>query len=406
MELCICGISSLSILRSIRCARRALPATRCGLVAPDPGGKGRWSRKALARALDGIGPAAGFSAERPLHVMAPSAQSRLQPRWATSSVCSLDLPSDAFVRLDNGVRISSPELLFIEMGAVMSPAIHLLLGMELTGRFSRDAEKPREGNAFYDIEPVTSVAKLSAFIDACPNIKGVVQARKTVDLIVENAWSPMEAIIAALFSLPLSEMGYNLSPINLNERKVASEELAGALEKDSRVPDLLIRGTKIGLNYDGSDHFGLKHIADAARLCGARPGEKHLEDELAEAMAESRKRIIADKRRDRDLATMGYTVLPITLEDLAEQGALDRVVKQLCIALERAGRDMSLTLLLLDMKPLAKSRQEFIWSMMPGGSGNAVADSNPLRNVVLSQATVDLATGKITGKSTVDISHI
>ena len=406
MELCICGVSALSIIRSIRCGRRALPSKRCSLTAPIPGGKGRWSRKALARALGALGPVAGFSRDRPLHVMAPSAQKRVQPRWAVNSVCTFDLPDDSFISLGDGIAFSSPELLFVEMGAVMSPAVHLLLGMELTGRFSRNAGKPREADAVYGIDPVTSVEKLRAFIDAAPPIKGIVQARKTVDLIVENAWSPMEAIIAALFSLPLSEMGYNLSPIDLNERKVASEELAGALEKDSRVPDLLIRGTKIGLNYDGSDHFGLKHIADSARLCGARPGEKHLEDELAEAIAESRRRIVADKRRDRDLATMGYTVLPITLEDLAEQGALDRVVKQLCIALERAGRDMSLTLMLLDMKPLAKSRQEFIWSMMPGGSGIAVADSNPLRNVVLSQATVDLATGKITGKSTVDITHI
>ena len=406
MKLCICSTSALSIIRSIRCSRRALPAKRCGIMAPDPGENVRWSRAALARALDGLGPVARFSHERPLHVMAPSAQTRVQPRWAKSTVCSLDIPENTFISLGNGIAFSSPELLFVEMGAIMSPAVHLLLGMELTGRFSRNAEKPREAGAVYDIEPVTSVDKLRSFIDGAPPIKGIIQARKTLDRIAENAWSPMEAIIAALFSLPLSELGYNLSPIDLNERKVASEELALALEKPSRVPDLLVRGTKVGLNYDGSDHFGLKRIADAARLCGARLGEKHLEDELAEAMAESRRRIVADKRRDRDLTTMGYTVLPVTFEDLAEQGGLDHVVIQLCAALEREGRNMSLALLLLGLEDLAESRQAFIWSMMPGGSGKGGADSQPLRNVMLSQATIDLETGKITGKHTVDITHI
>ena len=147
----------------------------------------------------------------------------------------------------------------------------------------------------------------------------------------------MEALLAALLVLPGNELRYDLWPFALNPRKEASEHIMAYTHASSRVPDILFSGTSIGLNYDGEDHFGLWRIAETAAAAERDPGNGHLAEEAVRALADARQRIIADKRRDRDLEALGYVVMPVTKEDLQERGGLDRVIKQVIDAIEREG---------------------------------------------------------------------
>ena len=265
MQLTCNGLTALRLIRAIRTGSvHGTLSSRCNMHAPDPGEAGRWSSRLLQAELERFGAAGAFSPQQPLHVIVPRKEGRLQLKGVKCAFRTTLHPPGSFVDLGQGLAISSPELLFVELARVMEPAVHLLLGMELCGRFSRDAINPRNGTVTYNLDPVTSVARLRSYAREASAIRGARKALATIDRIEENAWSPMEALLAALIVLPGDEFGYDLWPISLNERKEASERLRPYVSSDSRVPDLLFRGTSVGLNYDGEDHFGLLRIAQAA----------------------------------------------------------------------------------------------------------------------------------------------
>lgn len=364
-------LHSLTALRLIRAARsRGIPAglhARCDLLAPITDGSASWTRATLRDALSWLGPMADFSPQRPLHVLCPSRETRIRTSGVKSSYCTVDLPAGAFVSLGHGVAIAGPELLFVEMARVMEPIVHLLLGMELCGGFSRDPLDPHDGPASYNVAPVTSIEKLRAFARQAHGLNGASGALETIDRIVENAWSPMEALIAALLVTPVNDLGYDLWPIVLNPRKEVSEYLAPYADKSSRVPDILFKGTHVGLNYDGADHFGLERIAQAAREAERNPGDARLAREAQEALRDARARIVADKRRDRELEAMGYVVPAVTKEDLLEPGGLDKVVAQVVGAIAREGsRDTAFAADAVSFPRLCEFRQLLIRSLMPG----------------------------------------
>ena len=368
MNLTLNSLTALRITRAIRSKQlRCSLSRRCGLLPPDPAPNMRWSRKSLSSGLAFLGSAVEFSENRPLDVLVPKKDQRLQVKGTSSTFRLGTYPTGSFVDLGNGIAMAGPEMLFVELARAMDPAIHLLLGMELCGCFSRDALNPRGGDVAYSIAPATSVKQLRAFAQEASWIRGSEKAFATIDRIVENAWSPMEAIIAALAVLPRTELGYDLWPITLNPRKELGERLARLSDKDARVPDIMFTGTSVGLNYDGEDHFRLGEIARAAVALDRDPGNSQRAKELDDALVEARARIVADKRRDRDLMAMGLTVFSVTKEDLEEPGGFDRVMGQVVEAIEREGaRNLMWHRAAAAHDLLALPRQDFIWSLMPG----------------------------------------
>lgn len=376
MLLTLNSLTALRVTRAIRSGqvKRGF-LRRCDLLGPDLQASERWSAKEISKNLAFLGPAASFSKQRQLDVLVPEKKLRLQTIGVNSTFRIGTYPPGSFVDLGNGIAMSGPELLFTELVRVMDPAVHLLLGMELCGCFSRDAENPRGGNVRYGIPPVTTVDKLRKFAETAHWIRGAERALETIDRIVENAWSPMEAIVAALLVLPRRDLGYDLWPITLNPRKELGERLSRLSGADSRVPDIMFSGTNVGLNYDGEDHFKLDKIAQAAAASALDPGSSDRACELEEALSDARACIVADKRRDRDLMALGLTVFSITKEDLAERGGFDHVAGQVIEAIERtARRNMAFHRSALDGGLYAQARQDFIWSLMPGPRAGAARE--------------------------------
>ena len=367
MNLTLNGLTALRVIRAIR--GKALSGSlqrRCDLASPDPSPSARWTKNRLVKAVDHLRPTIDYPSHK-FDVLVGSSDQRLQTKGVRCTYRTREYPSQAFVDTGNGIVVSGPELVFVELARVMDPAVHLLLGMELCGRFSRSAINPRSGTVTYGIEPPTSVERLRAFAREAHWIRGAEQALATIDEIVENAWSPTEALIAALITLPHDSLGYDLWPIILNSRKELGERLVMTSDVSSRVPDILVAGTNVGLNYDGKDHFRLEEIADAAVALDRDPGNVALARELERALHDARARIVADKRRDRDLMAMGYTIFSVTKEDLEEQGGFDRVMMQVIEAIEASGkRDLSELRRVMSQQDLARARQDFIWSLMPG----------------------------------------
>lgn len=344
-------LSALAILRTIRSAHGKL-GKRIDLGVPQlPFGK-RWTRRAVSPERY-----CGRAKGETVYVAVPSGSARIRTSGVVSTVYSSGLPRKAFADIGDGFSVVSPELLFVEMGAAMSLPTQVMLGMELCGTFSRDAADPRMGTVTYGVDPVTSVAKLNSFVQSAKYLTGLNQSREALSYVVDNAWSPMEATIATLGTLPVTEFGYDMGPMRLNVRIEAEDQMKDLGGKASRVPDLLFDGTPVGINYDGKGHFDLDGLVASARQ----------DDGAVDARArEVREKLVDDLRRTRELAASGYVILPATSEDIFAKGGLDALMFEAMRAIEHfGGRDMAVQKLALQNKAQAKARQRLIWSLLP-----------------------------------------
>lgn len=193
MQLAVNGSSALAVLRAIRSGKcpvcDACPGTlaRRDLTAPALDEGAKWTRGRLDLSAFGVAPA---SKQHPTHVAVPTAATRIRSPYARSTCYTRELPQGSFVDTGAGLLFSSPELLFIEMSKAMDPAALALLGYELCGTFSRDPVDPRVGDVTLDVEPVTSVARIAAYLKAYGGKLSVPRARAALSSIADNAWSP------------------------------------------------------------------------------------------------------------------------------------------------------------------------------------------------------------------------
>lgn len=72
----------------------------------------------------------------------------------------------------------------------------------------------------------------------------------------------MEAVVAALMSLPVTDCGYGLGPLVLNQRISARTQEAGSRAPATRVPDILVSGSTVGINYDGHELLDLDGLTE------------------------------------------------------------------------------------------------------------------------------------------------
>lgn len=372
MRVTFCEHTALAITRSLRSrdpTTSALtdPRARTDLEPFDISPRKRLTKSVFDSASLHIGNP--FAAARPTRIAVTDVTSRLHSQYATSRLYVSGLPERSFVRIGNGVAISCPELLFVEMSCEMSPIQHLMLGHELCGGFSRSADDPRSGDVKYGCRPVTSVNAIRSFIEQTKHVRGLKEAHRTLDILEDGAWSPMESLVAAFMRLPLDNFGYNMGALRLNQRIFTPRELLATAEKESRVPDILLVGTSVGINYDGMAHLDLAAIAKSALKAGVENSEDPSTEahrELARTMRSVRKKAVDDVRRNRELAADGLTVFPITKEDLREKGGFDRVIHQVLESIERTSDlDMTQTRKALADRNLCDMRQQLIWALLP-----------------------------------------
>ncbi len=351
MRIALSGHSALAALRATRAAGIDLATLpRMELPSPDPSPAQRWTRRALCDR------AWSFAHRGTLEVVVPSARERIRTKDVSCHVCSAGLPEQSYLDIGNGLAIPCPELLFIEMGQHLSPIAHQLLGMELCGTYSRPGA--------YQLPAATSVERLSVYSAEVRHVDGVEQARKVTARILDNAWSPMEAVTATLVSLPLYEMGYGLRGLVLNPRTRIAEG------SGTRVPDMVIAGTNVGLNYEGEGHLDLDSIVLAATETLLRPQGSDPQRMLDESVARVREKYVDDRRRDRELWQAGLTVFPLTKEDLYQEGAMDGLMLSVYTAIEReTGRSMRRQRSFVLDRRFRHERQLRIWSLLPGEVG-------------------------------------
>lgn len=351
MQLALSGRSALAALRALRADKTCSidDLVRGDLPTPDPAPAQRLTRRVIESQ------AGSYYVDGQLEVAVARREDRVRTKGVSCSVHATALPEGSYLELGGGLWIPCPELLFVEMGPYLSPVAHQLLGMELCGGYA----KPDT----YLMPPVTSAEKVRAYVEELRGMEGLPQARLVAPRLIDNAWSPREAIIALLARRPTSRLGYGMPPIVLNSRMVVGD---GA----TRVPDIMFAGTPVGINFEGEGHLDLGGIVSAATEAVLNPGSPTGQRELDGQIGKVRGKYVDDQRRNRDLLAEGLTVFTVTNEDLLQEGGLDSVMLQCMTAIKRAGgTDLSRQRHAVLNRLLAHKRQLLIWSLMPGQVG-------------------------------------
>ena len=209
-------------------------------------------------------------ASRPLHVLVPAKSAANCLDGVVCHVRSLPLPSGSFVRVDENMLISSPELCFVQMAGALSLPLLVRLGFELCGLY---ALRPDGGVDYWRPLPPTTAAAIGAYLDACRRVPGAREARKALRFIATGSGSPMETVLACMLCLPARFGGYGM-PLPLMNYRIerncdkGSDSVPGAGGMGSYyLCDLYWPQAKLDVEYD-SDlvHTGSDRIAyDAAR---------------------------------------------------------------------------------------------------------------------------------------------
>ena len=353
MKLSVNGLAGLRILRDVRRRDPSALRRRIDPPAPDPAPRKRWTVGALP--LDALLLSEPPTKKRPLDVVVPKPAQRLGAGFVRNTVYGAGVRPGSFVDAGNGLAIPSPELLFVDMVGKLRFPVLVLLGYELCGTFGRDPADPMMGTVTFGVEPATSVAKIREFLEACTYLPGREDAYRALTYVADNAWSPMEAVLATMLTLPLTEGGYGLGELRLNVRHENPPELVARGCPESRVPDIELAVAPVGFNYDGRGHYDLQAVAAATDGAGR-----------AAAIKEARSKYVDDLRRNRELMAMGKMILPVCSEDLFEEGALDALVVEALRCVEAMGVEVpGFAIGYLASAGAAKRRQELLWSMLP-----------------------------------------
>jgi len=211
----------------------------------------------LPRASD-IRGAAPSGMTYPINLMVSSQNAKRRTKMVRPRVCSGRVPEWCFIKVGEGVSVSSPQFCFFQMAGELSFVELIKLGLELCGtyslsapgmpgvgsggetsseannefsdhyineygniRYKRKDSKSGEasgGEHLYNNPPLTSVRALKAFASRMEGVRGRKKALRALRYIADGSASPMETIVLMLLVLPYKLGGYGFAKPELNKR--------------------------------------------------------------------------------------------------------------------------------------------------------------------------------------------
>ena len=205
--------------------------------------------------------------ETPLHVLVGSGNARKASRKLHCHVSTGKFPEMSFIRMDSGLTISSPELCFLQMAGELPLVGLVVLGYEFCGSYRLDKERA-EGKGFREDQPLTSVNRLSSYIERAAGSKGCKNAKRALRYIVDGSASPMETILSVILVLPYKFGGFGFPKPLLNHRIESSDSDRRSNGKSGKALyrcDLYWPDEKVDVEYDSdAHHTGSDRIAQDA----------------------------------------------------------------------------------------------------------------------------------------------
>lgn len=190
-----------------------------------------------------------------------------------------------------GLLVPEPELAVAQAACELGDLGVIWALSLLCGDFSFSGSS----GALVRCEPLSSMRRVSGFIERSAGLTGVGILRRVSPYVVERAASPPEIDLALKLSLPPAYGGSGLPRPDLNARINLGERAAMTTGRGYVVPDVLWRDAKCALEYDSD--------------------EIHLNPE--QARLDSTKRFA--------LSLMGYETVSVTNLMLKDRRSMDRL---------------------------------------------------------------------------------
>lgn len=150
----------------------------------------------------------------------------------------LPLPVGAVV-MRNGIRVASPELLFLELASKLSIHRLILLGLQLCSH-------PPGHLA----EAITTKQKLKLFLTKTPGHRGNRQAVQAVQHVEGGSASIMESLAYMILALPHTLGGYGLRDVVFNHEIQLKSEGKIRIGQNRCYADLYYKQAKVAVEYE------------------------------------------------------------------------------------------------------------------------------------------------------------
>lgn len=150
----------------------------------------------------------------------------------------MHLPGKSIVTL-NGIKVSSPELLFLELANKLDIQRLILLGLQMC---SHPPGCPSRA--------ITTKQKLERFISKTAGHRGHRKAMRALKYIENGSASIMESLAYMILTLPHALGGYGLKGAVFNYEVKLGNNASMRLDQGRCFLDLYYRQTKIGVEYD------------------------------------------------------------------------------------------------------------------------------------------------------------
>lgn len=195
------------------------------------------------------------STTAPIEVLVGSNRGAKSSRGVVRNYAAAHFPKQSFARIDQDLYVCSPELVFLQMARRLPFGGLLALGYELCGCYPA----PSPSGAPLVRRPLTSPARLSAFVNRAAHCKGAKIARIASRQIQAKSASPMETELAIIAFTAVSRGGLGLTPARLNEPVALSQQAAKATGLHRVVCDFLWADRCCAIEYDGHDAHKERH---------------------------------------------------------------------------------------------------------------------------------------------------
>jgi hypothetical protein len=163
---------------------------------------------------------------------------RLRKKGRLVHSCELALPAGA-IATRNGRKVSSPELLFLELAGKLSIHRLILLGLQLC---SHSPGNPSEA--------ITTKQRLKAFLAKTSGARGYRKALRAVKYVENGSASIMESLAYMILTLPHALGGYGLGGAVFNHEIKLKSESQILLGQGRCFTDLYYRKVRLAVEYE------------------------------------------------------------------------------------------------------------------------------------------------------------
>ena len=185
-------------------------------------------------------------------------------------LCTVDYPAGSFLAdcsMGQVFHVSAPELVFLQMAEELELDQLIYVGFALCSEFRLDDLElggcaHREGSD----EPLTSVARIEAYLDRLPpGTRNVAVARRALEHVRDGARSPSEAGIAMVVGMSAQLGGHALGETRMNPemRIYDGIDARGQARWVTRIPDILVTARdrtgalrRVGIDFDAFSTHG------------------------------------------------------------------------------------------------------------------------------------------------------